>query len=613
MVEDLHKVKYKNPPTQLLAARRTLEELREVEILEDFYWDPKNKKWVLLCSIHLDISFNENIAKDTLWFVLVDSEYPLGDIEFYPSKQCGIKLTFPHQSYNGEIKGQLWTTGKLCLDTTVKVLGRHVNDEEPKDSSSKLLWHFLRAVEWIKLASKNELQRPGDFFELPVFPSTLTEIIAYSESPVSLDKWMALSINYGIVELIKIKNTSDIYITKEYRTIKDNKLIYKPSWGDFISNSYTDPLTGLWVLLKDVPVMAPWHVPLTWGELKRIILQQEIDLFEILRENARYFRDGKNHILMLGFPIPEKVQGDKVVLNWQSIKLPILSWGNNFFNGFRKGEKGYWMRDKTKLFCDIDQVQWLKAENWHRNEILNRGKLSPKVSYTSILLIGAGALGSVVSEQLVRAGQQDLTIIDKDTLQVGNLVRHILGMDKIGENKALALAEKLNSSIPHSKVLGIDGKFPEISCDKNITSYNVILDCTGEDEIIYQIERIEWEKPRIFISASLGFKAKRLFFYVSSTKDFKADNFFELVKPWLDKEKLDYEQNDFPREGIGCWHPVFPARIDDIYMMSSVVIKNINFFINNPPVHPTLIVYEQNLTGEFFGGIKMIHKEARND
>ncbi|MBL0240398.1 MAG: hypothetical protein IPQ00_07480 [Chloracidobacterium sp.] len=28
-----------------------------------------------------------------------------------------------------------------------------------------------------------------------------------------------------------------------------------------------------------------------------------------------------------------------------------------------------------------------------------------------------------------------------------------------------------------------------------------------------------------------------------------------------------------PREGVGCWHPVFPARADDIWMWGSIAIK----------------------------------------
>ena len=38
---------------------------------------------------------------ETDWHVLVDQEYPLGSIKFFPSKKNGLSETYPHQLYNG--------------------------------------------------------------------------------------------------------------------------------------------------------------------------------------------------------------------------------------------------------------------------------------------------------------------------------------------------------------------------------------------------------------------------------------------------------------------------------------------------------------------------------
>lgn len=73
-------------------------------------------------------------------------------------------------------------------------------------------------------------------------------------------------------------------------------------------------------------------------------------------------------------------------------------------------------------------------------------RLDPTSSLSSkrVLLIGAGAVGSVLADQLARAGIKALTIIDHDVLEPGNLVRHannlsLVGTFKSGATAALAL------------------------------------------------------------------------------------------------------------------------------------------------------------------------------
>ncbi len=60
------------------------------------------------------------------------------------------------------------------------------------------------------------------------------------------------------------------------------------------------------------------------------------------------------------------------------------------------------------------------------------------------------------------------------------------------------------------------------------------------------------------------------------------------------------------REGIGCWHPVFPARSDDVSMMTSVAMKFLEFTVANPPPQPILTVFKQQYEqGAFLGNHKV--------
>lgn len=606
----MHNFESIDPPESLLISRRALESMQEIELLEDLYWNPSIQKWVLFCSVRLTRA-SDLIDQTTNWYVIVDKDYPFGEISFYPSIKNGMDKTFPHQNDNSKYDDRPWRKGKLCLDSNVKALGRYGYNEEPMSADKRLLWHFERALLWLTLASKNELVSTTDPFELPHFPSDSLELIVFSESPVSFDKWKNLSVNHGLVEFVELKERPQVLVSRSF--MKSGSEVHCPSWGTMISESSTYRLNGLWIKLNKLPIVPPWQAPRTWGELQSIIMQQDIDLMNIIQNNARYFRDGCPHILMLGFPIPEFHFGKEIVMNWKAIKLPVLSFGNKFADGFRKGERGYWQRDRTQIIRKHDELHWVDTENWHRNEILNRGKLSAKISHTSILQIGVGALGSMIAEQLVRADQQKLTIVDYDVFQVGNLSRHMLGMQQIREYKAIELAHKLNSSIPHSKVKAVPNEITIDFDQIHFSDYRVILDCTGDDHVLYKLDQISWNSSKIFISASLGFEAKRLYLYMHYSKYFSSENYFKLVNPWIQQEREGRKADDFPRDGIGCWSPIFPARIDDVWMMSSIVIKNVEKFINTPSTDSILMVYEQKWNEDNFCGIELVSQEALDE
>ncbi|MHA7146474.1 ThiF family adenylyltransferase [Arthrobacter sp. TmT3-37] len=84
-----------------------------------------------------------------------------------------------------------------------------------------------------------------------------------------------------------------------------------------------------------------------------------------------------------------------------------------------------------------------------------RARLGPASSLASkrVLLIGAGAVGSVIADQLSRAGIQGLTIIDPDVLEPGNLVRHANNLSFIGTSKSGATAALATQANPYLKVL----------------------------------------------------------------------------------------------------------------------------------------------------------------
>jgi molybdopterin/thiamine biosynthesis adenylyltransferase len=58
-----------------------------------------------------------------------------------------------------------------------------------------------------------------------------------------------------------------------------------------------------------------------------------------------------------------------------------------------------------------------------------------------VLLVGLGALGSVAAEHLARAGVGRLTLVDRDRVEPGNLVRHAAQLRHVGWSKAKAVSD----------------------------------------------------------------------------------------------------------------------------------------------------------------------------
>jgi molybdopterin/thiamine biosynthesis adenylyltransferase len=95
------------------------------------------------------------------------------------------------------------------------------------------------------------------------------------------------------------------------------------------------------------------------------------------------------------------------------------------------------------------------TDRYHRQTLLPQiGKTGQaRLSAARVLLVGCGALGTVLSEQLVRAGVGNLRIVDRDVVELTNLQRQVLFDEndaKEGRPKAVAAAKRLggiNSSV----------------------------------------------------------------------------------------------------------------------------------------------------------------------
>jgi len=102
-----------------------------------------------------------------------------------------------------------------------------------------------------------------------------------------------------------------------------------------------------------------------------------------------------------------------------------------------------------------------------------------KIKGTSVLVVGAGALGCSVLQYLTAAGVGTLGIVDNDWVDETNLNRQVLySLKDIGKPKPLAAKEKLKLINPE-----VTFKVHFIRLDKEfalkvISQYDIVVDCT---------------------------------------------------------------------------------------------------------------------------------------
>ena len=462
-------------------------------LLEDFVWHRKQEVWFLRCRITAGVRPEGPVPQTTDWFLHVEETYPHGNVFFYPAKSGGITQTFNHQNYNGAGSDELpWRSGRLCVDTSLRTLGRRAYDVEPFDPESRLVWHVSRVQEWLCFASQGKLTQPCDPFELPHIPTSSTINVIFTEGPEDFPYWQKKHPRKGTAKVRILQDDPEIFVVDELSAGR-SRIDAKSTWTTPLGEETNS--CAAWIWLDRLPVMEPWAIPMSWGEFREYSAKRGLNLDQMLRSAVKDLRDGREHLLLVGFPIPKIVQGPDVQAHWLALRLPPLT--NTRERGFRSSEPGYWKRDRKRIFGDEVPIEWVETQNWHKDEISGRGRIAASLRDSSILIIGGGAIGSALGEILIRSGVQRLTIIDHDRLQAGNLVRHTLGVSHIGKSKASCLADRLNDAAVHSTVSSIDSSFPPRKQEDIdiVLDADVIIDCTADDGVAQRMREFPWGDP----------------------------------------------------------------------------------------------------------------------
>ena len=623
------------PSENIRIGRRGLEEVSGLSILDDLQWDQVSKRFFIRVSINIEIA-SSLVPAQSEWYITIAPEYPYGEIGVHPSARHSINCTFPHQSNNFRIaENGLWREGKICVTFDSMALGIRAHDREPASVEDRLSWYGERAVLWVRNAAEDTLVSTGDLFELPDFSPKILELFAFNEDPVSFMQWEDCTSRAGYATIRKKENpgAAPVLFVTSFLS-EDKESVYRPCWSNaaFVNENSSGEELAIWIKLERPPYVNHSQAPMTYSEMQEACLAQEVHFYNTIKQFAPKLRDGSPHLVLFGFPVSKRIGEPPDEIVWQAMRLPTLSFQNKVnpkFQsgkktkiarrdlgvpcGFRPNETGWWQNDMQSILSPDKELEWIKSENWGDHCILSRGQYSQNLCRKRIAMIGSGSLGSALSELLVRGGAHQLCCIDGDIVLQGNLCRHSLTMQELGQHKSVALARRLSSINPHARISSSDN-YLRLNSDgstlPDLSPFNVVIDTTGSDQVIELLAQTA-DKKRLILSASVGLGAKRLYVCMFQKANPTIAHFFELISPYFtkDQEECGLALSELPREGIGCWHPLFPATASDMWMAAGVTQKALEQFVIQQEHNSLIAVYESKTCDGLFTGFNPVEVE----
>lgn len=217
---------------------------------------------------------------------------------------------------------------------------------------------------------------------------------------------------------------SRFYLTDEQSTLEDYS--FSPLKPSNYRNAIYIPLIQNKNLLPPQP-----------DEFWSCAQVREVVWASISSENAQKLRK-----LIIGM----KPKWDELVL----LSIPRPSGNYSFF-----GIHFHGVQDTHPLLegGTVRELIPINIDRLDRSYLKARGGALTILSNKRVAVIGCGAVGGYIAQELAGAGVGHLTLVDPDEFRADNLYRHVLGKSSIGKPKVEALQEEITSKFPYMRIV----------------------------------------------------------------------------------------------------------------------------------------------------------------
>ena len=148
-----------------------------------------------------------------------------------------------------------------------------------------------------------------------------------------------------------------------------------------------------------------------------------------------------------------------------------------------------------------------QAERYSRQIILKKIGIigQKKLLKSSVLIVGAGGLGSPIAIYLTALGVGNIGIIDKDIVETSNLSRQIIfSNNDVKKNKSSIAINKLKKLNPDIQLKSFQKKLNKKNIDKITKNFDVVVDGSDNFQTRFLINDYCLKKKKILVSAAIS-------------------------------------------------------------------------------------------------------------
>lgn len=503
-----------------------LSEVGDVDLIEKMTYAKETKSFEGKISLKRNTFFVE-------FKIQIPIDYPYQDAKFY----CLNFEGYPHQNYdktvclNTPFVNHLHTRLQLDLDKLRKWVSSYIEDQK-KD--------------------KHYEYSPADFKGYVQF---LFQENAFLQERFSKSNFGEMQYSVSNAEYLKNGKISTLtaFVQKIGNINIEWSSVYKSK------NNYT----GIWVYLEEEPVEKQKKRFERWEDFAKVLPKDFIQYFDDFCSKTASYKIGPKSFqekifLCVGYKIPQNNTSNEV--HWDLILIPK----NNFPRKRRKKLNEY----KAK-------ISWERTYNCAYQRFFGRGAFVPQIANSKVLIIGVGAIGSAISEILVRGGAKYVDFSDIDYVEPGNICRSLYSFSDVGAPKAYQLKNKLTNISPFveintpTNIKPISEKsefFEEVK--KQLNNYSIIFDCSANNGVVQMLENLKLSSTILYVSMTN--KAKEIICICSTDSKSLTERRNQTLYSLNGIQQAEF------REGTGCWHPTFEASYFDINQLLHYTLKKIN-------------------------------------
>ena len=361
------------------------------------------------------------------------------------------------------------------------------------------------------------------------------------------------------------------YVVQKFVSVKHVKKKDRPC---VISQFYQKlrSFDGVYCLLSDVPSVHNKFIVEDYKSIKRLFSQSQKNYIHefVVSHNGKY----EYFPLFCGYRIPGGgVHWQAMMIFMDDLPIEPVRVGT--------GKNRLWFTEFTQGL-----IPWAETIDISYKYFFGRGAMPAELANKKVLIMGVGAIGSIVAETLTRCGAKNITVCDIDNKEPGNVCRSAYSFYTGMTEKTLELEELLTQISPHVDCSSLKSIFDLVVKkhaaeheDKTalanlFNEFDVIFDCTTDNQLMRVMDDTG-TKAQV-VNLSITNHAQDLICAFSP-------NVTETVLLVYRLLKRDAEADMY--NPTGCWNPTFKASYNDIESKVQFALKHIIRMLNkNEPL-----------------------------